>query len=589
MAKIRNKAEFEAWLNDKPREWAQALSARIALRVLPFIYSPKIRFDLTKAVCRALFISACARSYPHAEMTQAAADAAADAAAYAAADAAADAAAYAAAYAAADAAAYAADAAADAAAYAARAAAAAYAAAYAADAAAAAYAADAAAYAAYAADIWESIESDAIWLEGQTSDEAIKLAQALMNRPLWPSDVSKDILENWGRLKSQLLGANQDWDIWVDWYENRLTGGPIAFSLLPIPYDTVTPEIATETNEFWERDPAIINAEIKARLLAAVTPPLPHRPVASVKPIWRNDILVQDDGVTSQASKEDIEAMQAALGLDFSELAEDLSQDANIAPKALVMMRRSADQLNQKGLSRADIFRLINRLIELQLYGATVREEWSPEDSARYHALILQLDGLLKTYPEVRDYLASLPKTERTVADIEALLEAEDTINVALKSNIAKPVIDPSVPEAMEEATADVLGDLGPLRKDYYPKAALASVENQISGMGAVLQPLLERAQKSLMAEAEGHADKTGAYSTTLLVYLFNELKKVSKAVAVSGASLGVIHTTQIDVLINASPQLAALIAVLSFIVLGTVDKKKKDSDNDNDNDNDKT
>jgi hypothetical protein len=315
MAKIRNKAEFEAWLNDKPREWAQALSARIALRVLPFIYSPKIRFDLTKAVCRALFISACARSYPHAEMTQAAADAAADAAAYAAADAAADAAAYAAAYAAADAAAYAADAAA------------------------AAYAADAAAYAAYAADIWESIESDAIWLEGQTSDEAIKLAQALMNRPLWPSDMPEIISENWGRLKSQLLGANQDWDIWVDWYENRLTGGPIAFSLLPIPYDEITLEIATETNEFWERDPAIINADIKARLLAAVEEPDLIDPTAqafgvnAAKKIDYAEIVDVDKIPDDQGSFDRYDALKHSVkrlqALGRNHYYEDLAQEIN--------------------------------------------------------------------------------------------------------------------------------------------------------------------------------------------------------------------------------------------------------------------
>jgi len=39
VSEIRYGESFEAWLQDKPNEWAQVLAARIALRVAPLAFS----------------------------------------------------------------------------------------------------------------------------------------------------------------------------------------------------------------------------------------------------------------------------------------------------------------------------------------------------------------------------------------------------------------------------------------------------------------------------------------------------------------------------------------------------------------------
>lgn len=72
-----------------------------------------------------------------------------------------------------------------------------------------------AAYSAYSADAEHLIEA---------SDQTIEaLLKRLMMLPLWHGDAPKGILENWERLKAS-LPSDEDWWVWTDWYEARLTG-----------------------------------------------------------------------------------------------------------------------------------------------------------------------------------------------------------------------------------------------------------------------------------------------------------------------------------------------------------------------------
>jgi len=235
VSEIRYGESFEAWLQDKPNEWAQVLAARIALRVAPLAES------LTLLTFRANFISSAPSKYPTDDMRRAAL-AAADAALAAAR------------------AALAADAATNAANAAHAAARAAYAAAYTADAAhaaadaalAAAYTADvahaaadaavAAAVAADAATIWGAIRADCAWLEfndNRYPDDSFPsyslgnkhktLAAELSRHSLWvdgfdergktkAADMPEYILENFNVFSNSELAQTTSFGFIVDWY-----------------------------------------------------------------------------------------------------------------------------------------------------------------------------------------------------------------------------------------------------------------------------------------------------------------------------------------------------------------------------------
>lgn len=228
--------KLQAWLQDKPVEWAKVIAVRAALRVFPLVFDIHAFSDkrletgrkqeLILLVFRANFISRLAPKYPSREMAAAAAAAADAADAAAAAD---DANAYAAAYAAARAATAAA--------------------AYAADA-----AADAAARAAIRAATWEAVSRDCRWLLqlGERND--------LIDQQLWPLDVRGKasyranfppwVREPFDRFVARDEVNNGPWHLIVDWYRALLPDSDDATprSLFGKEADIA---IATKPRRFW--------------------------------------------------------------------------------------------------------------------------------------------------------------------------------------------------------------------------------------------------------------------------------------------------------------------------------------------------
>ncbi len=108
--------------------------------------------------------------------------------------------------------------------------------------------------AADAADaIWKSISDDATALETGTSPEA------LVTQRLWAGQPPKNIQTHWFRLKAYLLDearADENWQVWTDWYEDRLQGNP-SNKDLDRAIALMNPE------KFWDAGPKIANAEIQ--------------------------------------------------------------------------------------------------------------------------------------------------------------------------------------------------------------------------------------------------------------------------------------------------------------------------------------
>ncbi|MGH1368738.1 MAG: hypothetical protein ACRBCL_08985 [Maritimibacter sp.] len=236
-ANIKGIETLEAWLEDQPREVAQQIAARAALRVMPiwaaFCQSERNKDrDLTPLITlRPILISSVAGKMPTDDIKAAALAALAANAAANAADAADAAAADAADAAAADAA----DAANAAATYAATYAAAAY----------AAYAA----YAANAATVWQAIRTDA---------ERIEAGESAHSLPLWPE-------ENPLQKKWDVVRNHPDWsvpnapnDFWRRWYQSLLDGKRV----FP---DQLLYDIAILPNDLWKGKgaPQKIAGEIK--------------------------------------------------------------------------------------------------------------------------------------------------------------------------------------------------------------------------------------------------------------------------------------------------------------------------------------
>ena len=121
--------------------------------------------------------------------------------------------------------------------------------------------------------VWEEILADVLTVQNQKVGNVVDLPLWLRARPQWANIA-------WAELQA-LLPDRDNWDVWIDWYEERLRGGS--------PGEAYELVFASVPQEEWEEGPAAANAWIKAHLPkpAGAAPPadLPE-PVANAKSPW---------------------------------------------------------------------------------------------------------------------------------------------------------------------------------------------------------------------------------------------------------------------------------------------------------------
>ncbi len=281
MVEITSRKDLDIWLGGKPSDWAQVIAARAALRALPHAFQSNVPDDWAAKFALMLFranaISWAARSFPTHDMERAA---------HAAAEAARPARPAHAAYAAADNAAYAAAAYTAYVAAAADAARAAFGAAFTAD------AADVAVGAAYAV-FWNNIAADCDWLE--KSSDGATAARRLTREPLWLRDAPNGWSSGWNNATARLLTLDSSYQVWIDWYNRRITGEDAAFD---IPGDANRTEdknilikLADATNEdFWDKGATYVNTTLQSWIDEARARVVPPAVNADIPPQNRNAV-----------------------------------------------------------------------------------------------------------------------------------------------------------------------------------------------------------------------------------------------------------------------------------------------------------
>lgn len=250
-----SRRQLEAWLKGKHPACSPAIALRIALRIFPLVgilsryQSDSSRRDQTAAILRCNALSWAAGSMPTHGDAARTAKAAADAA----------------------------DAvdATGAASEAARAVGAAFAAG-------SNFEADAAVYAGGAAsngargirhgDLWNAISIDCRHLDSGPHGEFEQIA-SLRALPLWGSDRPSWFDAEWHIARTTLGQSHDGFGIWVDWFQRRIDGNAIGFDL-PLGRDTeINHRLISAPNDWWERPPVEVNADIKA-WLHELSPPL---------------------------------------------------------------------------------------------------------------------------------------------------------------------------------------------------------------------------------------------------------------------------------------------------------------------------
>jgi hypothetical protein len=80
----------------------------------------------------------------------------------------------------------------------------------------------------------------------------------IASTPLWDAGAPKWASSAWQRLEYVLVAAGDDWEVWIDWYEARLSGDAARPA-----NEALELARATIADEVWKQGPAVVNAEIK--------------------------------------------------------------------------------------------------------------------------------------------------------------------------------------------------------------------------------------------------------------------------------------------------------------------------------------
>ena len=461
LVEIRNSENLKRWLMNRPREDAVAIAARAALRVAPLLMTAldedteARRAAIVLPVFRALAASWVAAVGPTqgAKVRKAAYAAATDAAATRTTDAAAHAA-YAATHAA----------------HATTAVAHAYAATHAARAAAAAdAAADAAARDATNAAAFAAVFTAAAWSAASVEAAALEKGQAperVVAMPLWSEEMPVRMRITWAELQDHLNNANEGWEVWTDWYEDRLHGRPFnkpleeARVLIP--------------DEIWKQGPKAVNAEIK-RLIEEhkpKPPPAPDLPDQRPTPIrfeFRDGALHRAPPEPPHPPEERRAAAESAWQANRDMLNDYLtSGGGGQNPRLATVLHRCLGAMGEE-FEALDVVLLGVHSARLQGFADRADEVLIPEDAAELVTLNVQLALFLAQFPEWADYASGIgdgfgtPQAEQqAVADATAALDQIQQDAPGLIAPDAQEGLTQLAEAATPEPTPDVPEPVAP-------------------------------------------------------------------------------------------------------------------------------
>ncbi|MEZ5792661.1 MAG: hypothetical protein R3D34_18375 [Nitratireductor sp.] len=442
---ITDKEELQAWLQDKPQEWSALIAQRVALRVSPLVQSSwrsraaiKRKQGLTQSLLRANLFSAVVGRWPTTENKNAAYAAAAYAVA-----------AYAAAYSYAGSVAAAADSAAR-----------------------ADYAVPAAAYAAAAAvraarapgatgSIWKSTSQDLQMLED-------KGLEALQATPIWHDGEPDWFSKSWTALKHSLLADNPNWQVWIDFLQRRFLGKRSLFGLASDSEKEIIDAIVEEGNEFWERDPHVVNADLVARIEEkrkrdaqnAIDNIPPKSPGLSYAPGPSGKYEREATGIATSDDLAEIEGTKEPL----LEALDDL-KSACTGTNAYTTVVRNAERyaavLNAE-LSRLSVDRLFSYGVRLENARSRLDKEIASGDFPEMAVGIGEaLDSVLALHgPMVlstgrgRDLVARARDYQLGVAQANALKEAATPVATAIANS--DNMVETEAADEIVLATSDI-------------------------------------------------------------------------------------------------------------------------------------
>ncbi len=318
-------------------------------------------------------------------------------------------------------------------------------------------------------------------------------AESLMRRPLWTAGTPAQARSGWEEIKLTLLALDQDWQVWTDWYSDRLTGTESLTGRALIP--ELERERVLVPDEDWEKGPAWVNGII-ASLEAEYRAQVPVQRSAIVEVEYRKDgrLHRRESGPPAARDEAQEQRLRAAWAAHSDLLASLEALDPGRNTPAL------GRALNAYRLALGSLFEDLN-VIALGVHGERLRafaeraDALLMEDAVSELAAIAAAHGLfIRQFPIWLDY-AEDARGEPSEEVVEA------AVQVARAAGGAREIIAEDVSEPLS-ALADMAREPLVADPDHpVPPVAerdlLRSVGNVLSGLMAPLVDYIRDAGKA--------------------------------------------------------------------------------------------
>lgn len=333
-------------------------------------------------------------------------------------------------------------------------------------------------------------------------------ATELARSALWRASVENPLIVPWRRLSAALLERDEDWEVWVNWYNARLRGRVTYSHLTAKQNEEIELARVLELTEGdWNQGPAHVNArirEIEARFHSKNAPDvsededrrdgidvlaregeivrlvgdpetddedaktsqpitIPPQKPAAIEPVWEDGVLRLPAGPAStDGTPETLDAALSALHATLDDLVSTVGEVGNVDARVTAYLRDLLGRVPQRAPHQADLFRLAHEEVVLTAYAETVSQEWPDLLAARYQAFVLMFQRTVRQFPDWRAFVAN---AEGRTLDRDAMASVAKTaaaLQAELASEDAREFVDKSIPDALSDfgdalATDDVL------------------------------------------------------------------------------------------------------------------------------------
>ena len=149
--------------------------------------------------------------------------------------------------------------------------------------------------------------------------------------PLWPDGTPDAVLNNWSVMKAHLLVAGEDWQVWTDWYDDRLRGAR-AGREVELHRVSIAEDLLLE-------NPAVVNGAIRQQIDAHTASRFPDWQLLSVNDgtglVGLAVAEVSDQGIYERVCDQLDDALNLLLADRYSNLYADVSDPVRLLHRTL--------------------------------------------------------------------------------------------------------------------------------------------------------------------------------------------------------------------------------------------------------------